>query len=165
MKGRKPKDLAMKLLNGNAGKRPLGTPPAKSTGTHDADEEFVRSPLEKPPELDAEASAEWDRLVNRLQIILTKADASLVRLAATTYATIRQCERQLSKGLTYKTKNQHGQVMLRTRPEVGILQQARTQYQRALAELGGSPVARTRVKPLPKSQQQELPGINRFFTA
>lgn len=165
MKGRKPKDEKLKLLNGNAGHRPIGAPPKKPPGGSTGKDEFVQAALEKPPDLDEEASAEWDRLVTRLHIVLTEADASLVRQAATLYSTIRQCEQVLKKSLTYKTKNQHGQVMIRQRPEVGILQQARTQYHRALAELGGSPVARTRVKPLPKNEQQELPGMNRFFTA
>lgn len=156
MKGRKPKDLALKILSGNPGKRPIDT-------QSDEAEEFVRSPLEKPAELDQEASEEWDRIVSRLKIILTESDAGLVRLAATTHSTIRRCERILAKSYSYKTKNQHGQVMMRTRPEVGILQQARVQYNRVMAELGGSPVARTRVKALPPPSQQQLPGMDRLL--
>lgn len=163
MKGRKPKDVGFKILNGNAGHRPIvDSSKGQELGK---EEEFVQSSLEKPADMDRYASAKWDELTSKLHIVLTESDASMVMLAATTYSTIMRCHRALKKSFTYKTKNKHGQVMIRQRPEVSILAQAQAQYYRALAELGGSPVARTRVKTLPKTTQQELPGINRFFTA
>lgn len=53
--------------------------------------------------------------------------------------------------------------MIREHPALGMLERARTAYHRALAELGASPVAHTRVKKLPETGQTELPGIHRLL--
>lgn len=159
MKGRKPKDLSIRLLSGNPGKRPLRNEGSSRT----SDEPFVLSELDKPDWLNKDESEEWDRLVSRLRPIFSSADAGMVTVAVNAYSQMRAASKVLKKGLTYTTKNKHGQKMIRQRPEVGILQQARMAYHRALAELGASPVARTRVKKLPESTQQELPGMHRLL--
>jgi len=160
MKGRKPKDLEMKLLNGNPGKRSIT--PGSSSGSDTAP--FTASELEKPDYLDDYASQEWDRLVDTLAPILSPASAGMVLVACDAFSEMRHAMDALSDGKqTYETVSAKGPAMTRERPEIGIKNRARTAYHRALAELGASPVAHTRVKKLPGENQPELPGIARLM--
>jgi P27 family predicted phage terminase small subunit len=142
VKGRKPKDIALKILSGNPGKRPL----------------------EKPAGLDAWASEEWDRLVERLAPILSPASGGMLLCAVNAFSQLMSADKIIQEeGLTYSTNGEAGMV-IRMRPEVRIRDAARTAYHRALTELGASPVAHCRVKKLPDGNQEELPGISRFLT-
>lgn len=159
MKGRKPKDVEMKLLSGNPGKRP--TSPGLPSGSAAP---FTSSELEKPDYLDEYASQEWDRLVTTLAPILSPASAGMVLVACDAYSEMRTAMDVLKDGkLTYETVSAKGPSMTRERPEIGIKNRARTAYQRALSELGASPVGHTRVKQLPNEKQTELPGIARLM--
>lgn len=154
MKGRKPKSIEMKLLTGNPGRRPLGPP---------TDAPFISAPLEKPDGLDEYASKEWDRLVSTLAPILSPASAGMVLIACDAYSEWRRaCARIEREGETYSTVSREGQEFIRQRPEVAMRVNARRAYHQALAELGASPVAHTRVNKLP-SDQTELPGISRLL--
>lgn len=156
MKGRKPKDLTMKLLTGNPGKRP--------SSSFSSDSPFVCSTLKKPRGLDKHASREWNRLVETLAPILSPASEGMVLVAVDAYSEMMQAMEALKTGgLTYETISLKGPSMIRERPEVGIKSRARRAYHQALAELGASPVAHTRVKKLPEETQPELPGITRLL--
>lgn len=157
MKGRKPKDVNMKILTGNAGHRPASGP---------ADQAFTADTPEKPSWLDGDASEEWDRLVDALSAILSRAASGMLVVACSAFSEMREAERMIATdGRFYTTTNKHGLVMKRLHPAVQLLATARNAYHKALAELGASPVAHTRVKRLPNGNQISLPGINRFFTA
>lgn len=159
MKGRKPKSVAMQLLTGNPGKRSMST--GSSTGS---DAPFTVSEIDKPDYLDAYASQEWDRLVSTLAPILSPASAGMVLVACDAYSEMRTAMEALRDGRqTYETVSAKGPAMTRERPEIGIKNRARRAYHQALAELGASPVAHTRVKSLPKNNQEELPGIARLL--
>lgn len=149
----------MKLLSGNPGKRLLSPGSAPGSG-----EPFVSSELEKPDYLDAYASQEWGRLVSTLAPILSPASAGMVLIACDAFSEMRTAMEALRGGVqTYETINEKGSVMHRERPEMGIKNRARRAYHQALAELGASPVAHTRVKQLPDGNQAELPGIARLL--
>ncbi|MGL4296290.1 MAG: P27 family phage terminase small subunit [Aestuariivirga sp.] len=159
MKGRKPTDVEMKLLSGNPGKRPTS-----SGGSSGSDAPFTASALQKPDYLDVYASQEWDRLISTLAPILSPASAGMVLVACDAYSEMRTAMEALRDGKqTYETVSAKGPSMTRERPEIGIKNRARTAYHRALAELGASPVAHTRVKKLPGETQPELPGIARML--
>jgi hypothetical protein len=68
MSGRKPKDLDLKLLGGNPGKRPAPTSSSYPTAP------FAKAPLEKPDDIedDEYASQEWDLLVDTLAPIFCR---------------------------------------------------------------------------------------------
>lgn len=141
MKGRKPKDLALKILNGNPGKGKLNKKDAVP---------FVAGPIEKPSGLDKLASQEWDRLTEHLAPVLGPANAGAVLVAATAYSRMRKADGVIAKsGETYRTIGKNGAEMIREHPMVGIGDRSRIMYHRALAELGATPVGRTRVKKLP----------------
>lgn len=156
MKGRKPKDVAMKLLTGNPGKR--------SAPALDSDAPFVCAKLKKPKGLDQFASKEWNRLVSTLAPILSPASAGMVLVAAETFSQIQRAKAAINANGSefYETTGKSGR-MIREHPAVGILGRSMRAYHQALAELGASPVAHTRVKKLPGENQPELPGITRML--
>lgn len=156
MKGRKPKDVAMKLLTGNPGKR--------SGSTLESDAPFVCAKLKKPKGLDEYASKEWARIASTLAPILSPASAGMVLVAVDAFSQMRRAAKVLGDAGSdfYETTGKSG-TMLREHPAVGMRDRARTAYHRALAELGASPVAHGRVKRLPNETQPELPGIARLL--
>lgn len=163
MRGRKPKDEKLKILSGNPGKRPLTSSAEKgNTGNSEA---FVAGVLEKPDYLDEYESKEWDRLTTKLEWILSEASAGMVLIACNAYSEMMHARKAIQDAgsRTYETEGKNGGIMIRQRPEVSMLQNARRAYHQALAELGASPVAHTRVKKLPKNKQIELPGIARLL--
>lgn len=163
MRGRKPKNDKLKILSGNPGKRPLRNSLEKgNTGTSEA---FVVGELEKPDYLDEYESREWDRLTAKLEGILSEASAGMVFIACNAYSDLMHARKAIEDAgsRTYETEGKNGGIMIRQRPEVSMLQNARRAYHQALAELGASPVAHTRVKKLPENNQTELPGIARLL--
>ena len=159
MRGRKPKDLALRLLNGNAAKRALpsmeGSP-------------FIAGLPAKPDTLDAVGSQVWDELTEALAPVLSPASGGMLLCAANAAsemaaadAVIQQC------GLTYTQTTREGATTVRPRPEIRIRAAARLAYLRALSELGASPVAATRVRALPqkKTQKEKATGARQFFTS
>lgn len=154
MKGRKPKDLRVKLLTGNPGGRPL---------RQSSDAPFIAADLEKPDWLDEFAAQEWDRLVSTLAPVLSPASSGMVLIACDAFSEWRRaCVCVEKHGETYSTVSRDGQEFVRQRPEVAMRVNARRAYHQALSELGASPVAHTRVHKLPDGQT-ELPGIRRLL--
>ena len=153
MRGRKPKSLELKLLQGNPGKRPLS-----SAGP------FIEGVPEKPEDLDEDASQEWDRLTSSLAGILSPASRGTLLCACDAYSQLMAAKRVLNKeGTTYTTSGEGG-LMIRQHPQVRMREAARRSYQLALSELGASPVGHTRVRPLPASRPAKPEGIARFLT-
>jgi P27 family predicted phage terminase small subunit len=143
MKGRKPTSIEMKLLAGNF----RGKPPVEGS------DPFTCEELDQPQELDALAAEEWRRLTTFLKPVLSKGSTGMLLVAATAYSDMVTARKVLAeRGTTYQAITKSGDVMLRPRPEVGILQNARRQYLSALCELGASPVSQTRLKKLPERQ-------------
>ncbi|THJ23582.1 MAG: P27 family phage terminase small subunit [Nitrospira sp. CG24E] len=152
MKGRKPKDLELKILQGNPGRRPLEGNAAA----------FVVSTPEKPSDLDTFASKEWDRLVESLAPVLCSASVGTLLVACDAYADMMHANAVLrEQGATYTTVGESGSVLVRQRPEVRMKENARRSYQLALSELGASPVGQTRVRPLPAPS--ECTGVKRLL--
>lgn len=145
MRGRKPKPLALRILQGNPGGRPLGAPAGP----------FAQGIPEKPSHLDKDASVEWDRLVTTLAEVLSPASRGLLICAADAYSVLVGATRVLKrKGSTYTTRGPSG-TLIRQRPEVRMRENARRAYQQALSELGASPVAQIRLQRLPSGQLSE----------
>lgn len=155
MRGRKPKDCALKLVTGNPGRRPL----PNSGGP------FVAGPIDKPADLDAYASTEWDRLADALGSVLNASCRGILLVAVNAYAQMMQADAVIRKsGLTYQTSSREAGIVIRQRPEVRIRDAARAAYHRALMDLGASPVARTRVRNFPDRKAAKPTGTGKFFT-
>ncbi len=150
MKGRKPKPVVLRALQGNVGKRRL-----PRTGSL-----FRQGIPEKPPDLDQDASEEWDRLTTFLKDILSPASRGMLLCACDAFSQFQAASRVLrTKGSTYRTTGPSG-TLIRQRPEVRMRESARREYRQALAELGASPVSQHRVTHLPPPDRS---GVAEFF--
>ena len=89
MKGRKPKPIALRVLQGNAGKRPIPTN-VPQPRTHR---------LRCPDHLQGEAQREWRRMVKELDDmgVLARVDRPALELYCVIYARWRQAEARLAE--------------------------------------------------------------------
>jgi len=140
MRGRKPKSPELRKLQGFAGHRPLEASAVP----------FTAGIPTKPEGLDALASEEWDRLVSELGPVLSPSDRGLLLCAVDAFSQFTKASRTVQRaGATYTARGENGSKLVKQHPAVRQREAARTAYQRALCELGGSPVSRGRVKAVP----------------
>ena len=134
-RGRKPKPTAMKVLEGNPGKRQLNTTELKPK----------RSGIPECPDwLEDEAKAEWDRLCKNLYElgILTDLDVMTFASYCQAYARWREAEEFISQhGTIVKTPSGYWQQV----PQVSIAHQNQKIMMQAAAEVGLTPSARSRI--------------------
>lgn len=139
MAGRRPKPTHLKVVGGNAGKRPLS-----------ADEPRPRRVLPSPPaHVSAAAQMAWGRLTTLLDRmgVLTEADAYALERLAELYAEIVQLTEAIAaEGRVYETVTETGSTIFRPRPEVAMLADADRRFKGYLVEFGLTPAARTKVK-------------------
>ncbi|WP_147564934.1 phage terminase small subunit P27 family [Clostridium tyrobutyricum] len=133
-RGRKPKPTAIKVLEGNPGKRPLNQNEPK--------------PEKKAPKcpawLEAEAKKEWRRMSKTLEAIgvLTQVDASAFAGYCQAYARWKEAEEFLSKhGTIFKTPSGYIQQV----PQVSIAQTYLKIMKDFCSEFGLTPAARSRI--------------------
>lgn len=141
-RGRKPKHPNLKVLEGNPGKRKINT-------------DIPQAPNdlpEPPPELCADALAEWHRMLPGLAAmgVLSSVDRGVFSAYCQAWGRWVSAERtlramaekdQVTKGLLIKTSN--GNFI--QNPLVGIANKSASDYVRFAAELGLSPSARSRI--------------------
>lgn len=139
MAGRKPKPTALKVVQGNAGKRKLNKSEPKP-------------PQSKPkcPEwMKGVARRAFYELADELDMmkVITLADRKALELLCQTYAEWRQAVKKLDDhgSLTYESRNLQGGIMIRTRPEVSIRNDAARRLISLLGEFGLTPASRSRV--------------------
>jgi P27 family predicted phage terminase small subunit len=134
-RGPAPQPTALKVLNGNPGKRAL----PKDEPKPDPAEPFM------PPFLDQDARAEWRRIVPILlkMGVLTVADGAALASYCETYSTYTHALKVIEEeGMSFqspKTMVEH------LRPEVGIVQQCRVHIKAFCQEFGMTPSARSRM--------------------
>lgn len=145
-RGPRPRPTALRVLEGNKGKRPLpqhepAPPPGKPAC---------------PEFLNAYARAEWHRVAETLYSLgtLSQIDQSMLAAYCTAYARWRQAEEDLER-MTQTDATTHAAV-IRTRqgnliqnPLVGVANTALREMQRLAAEFGLSPSARTQIEANP----------------
>ncbi|NCD03968.1 MAG: phage terminase small subunit P27 family [Clostridia bacterium] len=134
-RGRKPKPTALKVLEGNPGKRPLNASEPK--------------PEKKAPKcptwLEPEAKKEWKRMSKTLEElgVLTEIDASAFSGYCQAYARWKEAEEFLSKhGTIFKTPSGYIQQV----PQVSIAQTYLKIMKDFCTEFGLTPSARSRIK-------------------
>jgi P27 family predicted phage terminase small subunit len=153
MRGRKPKSPALKALQGHAGHRRLE--PAAGP--------FVAGLPTKHEGLDDLADQEWDRLISELRPILCQSDRGLLLCAVDAFSQFTKASRLVQRaGATYTAVGENGSKLVKQHPAVRQREAARAAYQRALCELGCSPVSRARVKEAP-AQPIKLTGVRRLL--
>ncbi len=134
-RGRKPKPTALKLLEGNPGKRPLNTKEPK--------------PEKKAPRcpswLEPEAKKEWKRMSKTLETmgVLTQVDGAAFAGYCQAYARWKEAEEFLTKhGTIFKTPSGYIQQV----PQVSIAQTYLKVMKDFCSEFGLTPAARTRIQ-------------------
>jgi P27 family predicted phage terminase small subunit len=135
--GRKPKPTALRVLQGNAGKRELNAKEPKPKA----------APPPKPGHLTENASAAWDRVAPELHAmgLLTVIDGLALELLVCAYDDWREAHVEVaSEGATYETESQSGR-MVRAHPQVAIRSDAWRRVKSILAEFGLTPSSRSRI--------------------
>jgi P27 family predicted phage terminase small subunit len=145
-RGTKPKPTALKLIEGNPGRRPLPKHEPKP-----------RPGIPPCPEyLDARARAEWDRITPELYAagVLTTIDGMVLALYCMAYSHLVDAEEalarmkardQLTSALMIKTKN--GNAI--QNPLVGVINRNAMLVHRFACEYGMTPGARARIEAEP----------------
>lgn len=135
MRGRKPVPTALKLINGNPGKRPLNGNEPKPV---------IAMPT-CPAHLSAPAKTEWKRLVRYLHDlgIITELDRSALAAYCQAYGRWVEAERALKKSPPL-LRTPAGYVQ--PSPWLAIANKNLELMHRFISELGLSPVARSRVE-------------------
>jgi len=133
-KGRKPKPTALKILEGNPGKRQLNT--------------NEPTPAKKAPKcpswLDNEAKKEWRRLTKQLENLglLTNVDMTAFAGYCQAYARWKEAEEFISKhGTIVKTPSGYWQQV----PQVSIAQTYLKIMNKLCEQFGLTPSARSRI--------------------
>ena len=132
--GRKPKPTAMKVLEGNPGKRPLNL----------AEPHPEKKLPDCPDWLEDEAKAEWERLAVPLYNLglLTELDMAAFASYCQAYARWKEAEEFISQhGSIVKTKTGYWQQV----PQVSIARANQAMMLKAAAEFGLTPSARSRI--------------------
>ena len=133
-RGRKPKPTALKLLEGNPGKRPINEhEPVPPKGT-----------VKCPTWLEPEAKKEWTRLAPSLEAmgVLTQADLTAFAGYCQAYARWKEAEEFISQhGSIFQTPSGYVQQV----PQVSIAQQNLKIMQSFCSEFGLTPATRARI--------------------
>ena len=133
-RGRKPKPTALKILEGNPGKRPMNeNEPIPPKGN-----------IKCPSWLLPEAKKEWKRLAPSLEAmgVLTMADLKAFEGYCQAYARWREAEEFLTQhGSIFKTPSGYVQQV----PQVSIAQQNLKIMQSFCSEFGLTPATRARI--------------------
>ena len=143
-RGPKPKPSALKLIQGNPGKRPINKCEPKPKP--------VRRPR-PPTDLDDHAQKEWRRVVRELEALglLSRLDLPVLSAYCIAYSRFKSANNALNavadkdktfRGLLIKTK----QGNWIQNPLVGVARRAADDMTRLAAEFGMTPSSRTRLE-------------------
>ena len=133
-RGRKPQPAALKLLEGNPGKRPL----------NDREPVPPKATLKCPAWLLPEAKKEWKRLAPALEAmgVLTMADLTAFEGYCQAYARWKEAEAFITQhGSIFQTPSGYVQQV----PQVSIAQQNLKIMQSLCSEFGLTPATRARI--------------------
>ncbi len=133
-RGRKPKPTALKVLEGNPGKRELNSREPRPD----------RKAPSCPDWLEPEAKAEWERLAEKLEQIgiLTEVDMASFAGYCQAYARWKEAEEKMSReGMIMTTPKGYQQQV----PEVSIAQTYLKTMNRLAEQFGLTPSSRSRI--------------------
>jgi P27 family predicted phage terminase small subunit len=134
MVGRKPKPTALKVLDGNPGKRPINNAEPRFTGTPTC-----------PEHLDPVAKTEWERVSVELTAtgLLTSVDRAALAAYCSAWSRWVQAEENIQKfGTVIKSPKSGFPIQ---NPYVGVANTALDQMRRFLTEFGMTPASRSRI--------------------
>lgn len=147
-----PKPTALKLLQGNPGKRELNRKePKPAAGKPDMPAWFSADELSTPQSI-------FNDLAEQLMAmrVLTTADQQALADLADKIALLRRLRVELYSGLTYDTTTKTGSTMRRLKPEVAVFSELSKQVRHSLADFGLTPGSRTKVQTVDEDQLDML---------
>jgi P27 family predicted phage terminase small subunit len=136
--GRTPKPTALKLLQGNPGKRAINKAEPQPTK--------LSTNLRPPAWLDPVAADRWRKLVPELRALglLTVVDIDSLEAYCKAYSRWREAEEFLDdSGMTTRTESGYSQQ----RPQVAIARGYAEQMRKFASEFGLTPASRSRLAP------------------
>lgn len=137
MAGRKPKPTAVKILEGNPGKRAINSSEPIAAGT----------PL-MPENLTPDAARAWGRVVpvlEKMGVIQLSDELALERLCLS-YAEILDCNAIIEQlGYVYEVQTKEGETLIKANPAVSMRADAARRFASMLVEFGMTPSARSRL--------------------
>lgn len=159
LRGPRPKPNALKILQGNPGKRRLNIDRAPvPQGEEQVTVGIARLAVPAPPrQMTRDAANEWRRLAPDLIKLglLRRLDMSAFEARCELYATWLRCRRKITRGgITYEHNG-----LQRQRPEVRLAQDCLRQIRQYDSDFGLNPAARARVAHVTGEQpgQAQLP--------
>ena len=151
----RPKPTALKLVEGNKGKRALNKSEPKP-------KRFIPS---CPAHLTDAGKVAWGRLsvlLDRMGV-LTEADGAALERLCDCYTDILACrENVAADGWTYKTVDAQGNTLIKANPAATQLRAADAQFKGYLIEFGLTPSARSKVHATPDEDTKTDP-LREFF--
>lgn len=155
MAGRRPKPTALKLVEGNPGKRAINKKEPKPK----------REIPSCPAHLEDSGKVAWGRLsvlLDRMGV-LTEADSFALERLADCYTDILACRELIAlDGRTYKVTTAAGEMLVKGNPAVSQLRAADAQFKSYLVEFGLTPAARSKVHATPDDDEKDDP-LKEFF--
>lgn len=146
MRGRKPKPLEVRRLEGNPGKRALDASRMP---------QFDRALPRCPTHLNERARREWRRVVHELHNagVVTKIDRTILAMYCTVYGRWENAEEMIAEQGAVITGAKGG---VSQNPWLWTANRALEQLRRYLTELGMTPSARSRITAVGAPQQLTL---------
>ncbi len=153
MAGRRPKPTALRLLEGNAGKRPLNKKEPKPK----------RGVPTSPSYLSKRAKEAWVRIGGELEAmgVLTIADGTALEVLVLTYDEWRSAHDAIvdrGGALSYDCETETGTIV-RAYPEVAIRADAAKRLRGMLTEFGLTPSSRSKVAASDQEAEDPLDGF------
>ena len=146
IRGRTPKPTALKILEGNPGKRPL----------NDKEPKPENKAPKCPSWLEPEAKKEWERMAESMEAmgILTEIDKAAFAGYCQAYARWKEAEEFLSKhGTIFKTPSGYIQQV----PQVSIAQTYLKAMKDFASQFGLTPASRTRIQVATDNSESDDP--------
>ena len=155
MAGRRPKPTALRLIEGNPGKRAINKREPKPG----------REIPSCPAHLTDAGKVAWGRLCALLDRmgVLTEADAFTLERLCDCYAEILACREEVeARGRIYESVKGEGEVLMKANPAVAMLADADRRFKGYLVEFGLTPAARSKVQVKPDDDEKADP-LREFF--
>ena len=148
-RGPAPKPTALKLVEGNPGKRAINKQePKPKVGVPKC-----------PSHIPGIAKSLWKELAPLLSNmgVLTEADRRALELVCSTYAEYREADQNIRKnGLTYETTGMSGDSIIKSNPAVAMRSDAAKRYLTLIKEFGLTPSSRAGIKVETKNEEDPL---------
>jgi P27 family predicted phage terminase small subunit len=145
----RPVPTALKLIQGNPGKRAINKSEPKK----------VAANLRVPGHLDPIAKTQWKKLASVLDDlgVISQTDLSALEQCVETYARIRRLRIEVKRlgGTAYESIKPDGEILWKAYPQVAQLERAETNHKAYLTELGLTPSSRSKIQAIDKADDDD----------